>query len=95
MKKTIILILGGATALALSLIVGISVMSQSNSESDSGLFETNVEALAGVEHWGSCGNVDPYCQDLCPNCRKITWAEGYKGPGNLTNCTCSQSVIEK
>lgn len=50
MKKTIILILGGAVALTLSLFLSICAISQSNAESDGGLFETNVEALAGVEH---------------------------------------------
>jgi len=50
MKKTIILILGGAAALALSLVLGINA--QSKAESVNGLFEANVEALAGVEHRG-------------------------------------------
>lgn len=95
MKKTIILILGGAVALTLSLFLSICAISQSNAESDGGLFEANVEALAGVEHWGTCGTVDPYCDAICPNCGNEVWAKGYKGPGKLTNCTCSQSVIEK
>lgn len=51
MKKTVVLILGGTVTLTLSLFLSICVISQSNAESDSGLFETNVEALAGVEHW--------------------------------------------
>ena len=52
MKKAIILILGGAASLALSLVLGINA--QSRAESVNELFETNLEALADVEHKGTC-----------------------------------------
>lgn len=78
MKKTIILILGGAAALALSLVLGINA--QSKAESVNGLFEANVEALAGVEHRGACGNSLPYCEDLCPNCKKWSGQKGIMAP---------------
>lgn len=92
MKKTVILILGGAVALTLSLVMGISVMSQTDSESGLGLFEANVEALADIEHWGSCGTTEPYCQARCPECNNLVWAKEYQGPGKLTHCSCSGTM---
>ena len=90
MKKAIILILGGAASLALSLVLGNNA--QSKAESVNGLFETNVEALADVEHWGSCGTTEPYCQASCPECNSLVWAKGYQGPGKLTHCSCSGTM---
>ena len=90
MKKAIILILGGAATLALSLILCINA--QSKAESVNGLFETNVEALADVEHWGSCGTTEPYCDAICPECHNPVWVVGRKGPGKLTHCSCSGTM---
>ena len=58
MKKAIILILGGAASLTLSLVLGINA--QSRTESLNGLFEANVEALARNEGGGS--------YDCCNTC---------------------------
>lgn len=80
MKKTIILILGGAVALALSLFLSICVISQSNAESCGGLFETNVEALASVEHWGWCAEKSNACATICPSCNQKVEAKGHAGP---------------
>lgn len=89
MKKTVILILGGAVALTLSLILSISLMSQSKAESSRGLFEANVEALAGAEHWGSCGDKEYLCQTKCPQCGEEVWVRGRQGPSSLTRCSAA------
>ena len=90
MKKAIILILGGAASLTLSLVLGINA--QSRTESLNGLFEANVEALADIEHWGKCENKSNLCQTVCPECGEDVWVQGYLGPGQLTHCSCSGTM---
>lgn len=79
MKKAIILILGGAASLTLSLVLGINA--QSRAESVNELFETNLEALADVEHKGTCKHEHGDCIAVCPVCHKLVWADE-TGPSN-------------
>ncbi len=67
-------------ALALSLFLSICVISQSNAESGSGLFEANVKALAKVGHEGTCAKDEGLCIAICPECGKLVEAIGVKGP---------------
>lgn len=93
MKKKTILILGAAAALTLSLLLCARSVSRI-SDSDKGLFEANVEALADVQHWGSCEERSDYCQDLCSQCGKLVWVKGHQGPGKITRCTCTIAPVE-
>lgn len=92
MKRTVILILGAALALSLSLVLCVRAAQQSSVTAESGLFDANVDALAETTHWGTCDNSNlNECTAICPNCDELLWTKGYKGKGKITKHVCEKA----
>lgn len=93
MKRTVILILGAALALSLSLVLCVRAAQQSSGTAENGLFDANVDALAETTHWGTCeGNPKViYCDAQCENCKQWFTAHGYNGPGKITTHVCEKA----